>query len=152
MLDSVFLCKTPVYGWLEIWKRDPNESQFILVRSLKNLITNAGRAAFANIQIGLGVAPAYAAVGTGTTAANVLDTALETEVYRAVAVRSRITTIVADDTAYYDATINCLGAFAITEAGLLDLVAVGELFARQVFAAVNVVNGVVLKVVWKLRN
>ena len=90
MLDSVYLCKTPVYGWVEIWKRDPNEVLFSLIHSLKNLITNVGKAAFANLQIGLGVAPAYAAVGTGITVANIADTTLEIEQYRVAAVRTRI--------------------------------------------------------------
>ena len=152
MMDSALFCKTTPYGYVQIWRKDPDESLFRLVRSLPNLITNVGKAEFANIQIAAGTAPSHAAVGKGTTAALITDTIVETEVYRAAAVRTRATTAVANDTAYYDTTINVLGTYDITEAGLFNAASAGTLFARQVFTAVPVSAGVVLKVVWKLVN
>ena len=152
MQDSVFVCKTTPIGFVEIWRKDPGATLYTLVHSLKNLITDVGRAAFAGLQIATGTAPAYAAVGDGTTAAVVGDTTLESERYRAAAVRSLVTTTVANDTAYYDTTINVTATYDITEAGLLSLATLGVLYARQVFTAVPVSNGVVLKVVWKFQN
>jgi len=151
-MDSALFCKATPYGYVEIWRKDLNQSLFRLVHSIPNLLTNTGKAEFANLQIAAGTAPSHAAVGVGITAANILDTTLETERYRAAAVRSRTTITVNNDTAYYDTTINCTAADDITEAGLLNAASAGTLFARQVFAAVTVANGVVLKVVWKLQN
>jgi len=151
-MDSALFCKATPYGHVEIWRKDLNQSLFRLVHSIPNLLTNTGKAEFANIQIAAGTAPSHAAVGTGTTAALITDTILETEVYRASAVRTRTTVVVANDTAYYDTTINVLGTYDVTEAGLLNAASSGILFARQVFTAVPVSAGVVLKVVWKLQN
>jgi hypothetical protein len=152
MVDSVFLYKTSPLGMVEIWRKGLNDLYFHLIHDIKNLITNVGKAEFANIQIAAGTAPSHAAVGTGITAANILDTTLGTEKYRAAATRSRTTITVANDTAYYDTTINVDASWDITEAGLLNAASNGILFARQVFTAVSVSNGVVLKVVWKLQN
>jgi len=154
MADSAYLCRTPVHGWVEIWRKGVYEAGFTLMRSQHNLITNVGKAEFANLQIAAGTAPSHASVGTGVVAAVVTDTILGLEIYRAAAVRSRVTITVANDTAYYDTTINCVASFDVTEAGLFNNATanLGTLFARQVFTAVPVAAGVVLKVIWKLQN
>lgn len=152
MTVSKFLCSVTPYGMVEIWKKGLHDQYFYKIHDIKNLITNAGKAEFANIQIAAGTPPSHAAVGTGTTAAAVTDTTLETEIYRASAIRSRITISVSNDTAYYDTTINCLASYDITEAGLLNSGSGGTLFAHQIFTAVPVTNGVTLKVVWKFQN
>lgn len=118
-----------------------------------NLITNTGMAGVASRINGSGSEPAftYIAIGTGTTGALVTDTTLETEIttgggQRASATASRTTTDVTNDTARLVLTYNFTASFAVTEAGALNAVSVGVLLNRQVFSAVNVVNGDALQV------
>lgn len=113
-----------------------------------NLITNAGMAGVASRINGDGSEAAftYIAVGTGTTAAAATDTTLETEISdsglsRAAATASRTTTDVTNDTARLQKTFSVTGTKAVTEAGALNAASVGVLLNRQVFSAINVVNG-----------
>lgn len=112
-----------------------------------NLITSAGKAGMASRCNGDGSEALfnYLAVGTGTTAANVSDTTLATEIVdsglaRATATVSRTTTTVTNDTAKLSKTWTVTGSKAITEAGALNAASTGVLLGRQVFSAVNVVN------------
>lgn len=123
--------------------------------NIHNLITNAGAAGVASRINGSGgeAAFTYIAVGTGTTAANVADTTLETEIVgsgldRVSASVSRVTTDVTNDSARLTTTFTVTGTKAITESGVLNAASVGTLLARQVFSAVNVVNGDSLSVTW----
>ena len=127
-------------------------------RKLSNLITSAGKAGLASRVNGDGSEAAftYIAVGTGTTAANVADTALQTEtatsgLSRAAGTASRITTTVTNDTAQITKTFTVTGSVAVTESGLLNAASNGTLVARQVFSAVNVVNGDSFAVTWKIQ-
>ena len=127
-------------------------------RKLSNLITSAGKAGLASRVNGDGSEAAftYIAVGTGTTAANVADTALQTEtatsgLSRAAGTASREQTTVANDTADITKTFSVTGSVAVTEAGLLNAASNGTLVARQVFSAVNVVNGDSFAVTWKIQ-
>lgn len=129
---------------------------FVDKLTVSNLVTNAGFAGVASRINGAGAEAVfnYIAIGTGTTAANVTDTTLETEITtdggaRAVATASRVTTDVADDTAQLVVTFNFSGSFAITESGVLNDAAAGTLLARQVFSAINVASGDSLQVTWK---
>lgn len=124
--------------------------------NISNLITNTGFAGVASRINGSGAEAAftYIATGTGTTAANVADTTLETEITtgggeRAAATASRVTTDVTDDTAQLVNTFAFTSSFAVTESGVLNAASVGVLLARQVFSAINVVNGDSLQVTWK---
>lgn len=114
--------------------------------SFHNLITSAGKAGMASRCNGDGAEAAftYLAVGIGTTAANVADTTLVTEITdsglaRASASVSRTTTTVSNDTAKLSKTWTVTGNKAITEAGALNASSAGTLLGRQVFSAVNVV-------------
>lgn len=125
----------------------------------KNLVTNAGLAIAAGQLNGVTTAPVTAiAIGTGTTAANASDTALETEITdsggeRGAATTSRQTTTVANDTSQWVLTFNFTGTKAVTEEGLLDNnTSGGNLLARQVFSAINVVNGDSLQITHKVVN
>lgn len=125
--------------------------------SISNLITNAGFAGAASRINGAGAEAAfdYIAVGTGTTAANVADTTLETELAtsglsRAQGTASRVTTDVTNDTAQVLKSFTVTGTAAVTESGLLNAASNGVLLCRQVFSAVNVVNGDTLQVTWKI--
>lgn len=120
-----------------------------------NLITSAGLAGLASRINGSGAEAAftYIAVGTGTTAANASDTTLETEITdsglaRANATASRTTTDVSNDTARLQQTFSVTGTKAVTESGVLNAGASGTLLAREVFSAVNVINGDSLQVTW----
>lgn len=123
-----------------------------------NLITNAGFALVAGRINGSGspAAATYIAVGTGTTAANVADTALETEITdsgleRASASVSLVTTTVSNDTAQMVVTFTVTGTKAVTESGVLNDSSSGSLLCRQVFSAINVVSGDSLQITWKIK-
>lgn len=120
---------------------------------LANLVTNAGLAGIASRINGDGSEAVfnYIAIGTGTTAANATDTALETEITtgggaRASATVSRTTTTVTNDTATFVKTFTFSASFAVTEAGVLNAASSGTLLNRQVFSAVNVVSSDTLQV------
>jgi hypothetical protein len=124
-----------------------------------NLITSAGKAGMASRCNGSGGAAAftYIALGIGTTAANVADTALESEIttaggQRADSTVSRVQTTVANDTAQDLNTFTFTDTFAITESGVLNAASTGTLLCRQVFAAINVVSTDTLQVTWKIAH
>lgn len=115
---------------------------------MANLITTTGKAGVASRINGSGAAAAftYLAIGIGTTAANVADTTLQSEITtaggeRAAATASLQTTDTTDDTARLVKTWTFTGTFAVTEAGALNAASAGVLLNRQVFTAVNVVSG-----------
>ncbi len=132
----------------------------------KNLITDAGKAAVASRINGSGGAAAFTAIGqgTGTTAANAADTALETEkkadgtaasgvhaLATASVTASRVTTTVTNDTAQLVGTVSETATMAITESGVFNADTTGTLLCRQVFSAVNVVSGDSLQFTWKVK-
>lgn len=124
-------------------------------RNISNLITNAGFAGVASRINGAGGEAAFTwiAVGTGVTAAAVGDTALQTELAasglsRANATASRVTTDVTNDSARLVNSFTVTGTAAVTESGVLNAASSGVLLARQVFSAVNVINGDTLQVTW----
>lgn len=127
-------------------------------RIIRNLVTSAGKAGAASRINGSGgeAAFTYIATGTGTNAAAAGDTALQTELAasglsRANATASRVTTSVTNDTAQLVNTFSITGTQAVTESGVLNAASTGTLLARQVFSAVNVVNGDSLQVTWKFQ-
>ena len=120
-----------------------------------NLVTNAGKAGVASRINGSGgeAAFTYIATGTGATAAALGDTALQTELAtsglsRANSTASRVTTDVTNDTARLQNTFTVTGTAAVTESGVFNAASVGTLLARQVFSAINVVNGDSLQITW----
>ena len=124
-------------------------------RFISNLITNAGFAGMASRCNGDGAEAVftYIAVGTGNTAAAVGDTTLETELAadglsRAAGTASRKTTDVTNDTASLTKTFTVTGTQAVVESGVLNAASSGTLLSRQVFAAVNVVDGDSLQITW----
>ena len=124
-------------------------------RFASNLVTTAGKAGVASRVNGSGGEAAfiYIANGLGTTAANIADTTLESEILdsgleRASATVSRVTTDTTDDTARLINTFSVTGTKAITESGVLNASSSGTLLARQVFSAVNVVSGDSFQVTW----
>jgi hypothetical protein len=123
---------------------------------ISNLTTTTGKAGMASRFNGDGgeAAFTYIAVGTGTTAADVANTTLETEITdsglaRASATASRVTTDTTNDTAQLTKTFAVTGTKAVTESGVLNAASDGTLAARQVFSAINVVSGDSLIITWK---
>ena len=114
-----------------------------------DLITNQGRIHLAKRIVGLDAASsamAYMAIGSGTTAPALTDTALVHESVRKVfAVGSAITNNIFT-------AINTFGGFAdsitsasITEAGIFNHATAGECFQRVTFSAVTLANSDLLK-------
>lgn len=133
----------------------PFLGRYAMSMNIHNLITTAGKAGVASRINGSGgeAAFTYIALGTGTTAAAIGDTTLETELAasglsRANATASRVTTDTTDDTARLIYTFSVTDTVAVTESGVLNAGAAGVLLARQVFSAVNVVNGDSLQITW----
>lgn len=118
-------------------------------REVHNLVTTAGKAHIADQ---LSASPGatgmtHMAVGTGTNAAAVGDTALQTELDRNT-LTSRtdsgaVVTYVGDWAAGD-------GTGAITEAGILNAGSSGTLLARSVFSAINKGAGDTLQITWTL--
>lgn len=144
-------------GIFDVIVRD-SKKQIKEVRIVKNLITSAGKAGLASRIGGSGAEAAftYLAVGTGATAANISDTALQAEItdsglQRVNASVSRVTTSVTNDTSQLQNTFSVTGTKAVTECGILNAGASGTLLCRQVFSAVNVINGDSLQVTYKVQ-
>jgi hypothetical protein len=130
--------------------------QWVGSLNISNLVTDAGKAGVASRINAAGgeAAFTYIGVGTGTTAANAADTTLQTELAtsglsRAAATASRVTTDVTNDTAQLVYTFTVTGTAAVTESGVFNAASSGVLLARQVFSAINVVNGDSLQITWK---
>ena len=126
--------------------------------TVKNLITNAGFAGAASRLGGSGAEAIfnYIAVGTGIVAASAANTTLGTEtaasgLSRVAGTVSRITTTQTNDTSQVTTTFTVTGTVAVTESGLLNAASVGVLLCRQVFTAINVVNGDSLAITWQIK-
>lgn len=135
-------------------KRD---GKVIRTVKMRNLVVNAGKAEVAGLVNGATTgAFSYLAIGTGTTAAAVGNTILEAEITTGGGARAqdasptRETVTVPNDTAVLDYEWTFTGAFAVTESGVFDAAAAGNLLARQVFAAINVVATDKLEITWKV--
>lgn len=124
-----------------------------------NLITTVGKGLAAGLLNGVITNFFdYMGIGIGTTAANVSDTALETErdesgasnTNHKSATTSRVTTDTTNDTAQWVTTFNFSATLAITESGIFDATPSGNMLCRQVFSAINVVSGDSLQVTWKV--
>ena len=112
---------------------------------MANLVTNGGLALIAGRIKGSAVnEPKYVGWGTGTTAAAATDTGLETPATeaRTAGTTSLVKTTVDNDTYRVVALMTCAGADkAITEIGVFDADTDGNMLARCVFLALNLVVG-----------
>ncbi len=148
--------------WINRWYAPlvaPFLGSYANKKIIGNLITNVGFALAAGRLMGSGApaAPTYIAVGTGSTTASVLDTALQTEsaasgVARTNGTTSLVTTTVTNDTAQTTVTFSVGATVAITESGVLNAGSTGTLLCRQVFSAINVSSGDTLTVTWKVKH
>lgn len=133
---------------------------FVYALPLHNLTTNAGLGAAPDLlgDVNSIAAFEYLELGTGSTAANVTDTALETPTVatglaRAIGATSLSTTTVTNDTleVVKNFTNSSGGTVNITEYGLLNASSSGVLLARVVQASVGVNDTDVLGVTWKIK-
>jgi len=109
----------------------------------RNVITNVGLSAITQLTFGLGSAPfKYIAIGTGTNAESVTDTALQNEIARKQAGITQTTTLISGDTAVLEATFsssdNLSGTITITEIGVFNASSGGTLLARKVISGIPV--------------
>jgi hypothetical protein len=142
-------------GWINF--RHERGGKVIREFDTPNLVVSAGKAGVASRINGDGglAAFTYIALGTGATAANAADTALQTEssgsgADRASATASRVTTTVTNDTAQLAKTFSLTGSFAFTESGVFNAASGVTLLCRQTFSAINVISGDSLTVTWKI--
>ena len=99
-------------------------------------VVNTGRAIITNRITGSGAEPKYVAIGTGSTAVTLADTALGTEVEtRATGTSSRTTTSTTNDTYQVVGTVTATGSRTVAEVGLFDASSSGTLFIRGVLAS-----------------
>lgn len=91
----------------------------------------------------------HCAIGEGTTPAAKAHTTLESEAMRVASTNALVTTTDADDTAQQTATFSIVAGLAITNSAMFSAASAGTMLCEQVFAAINVVNGDALTVVWK---
>lgn len=112
-----------------------------------NLVTNLGHQAAAARLGGIAGfnAASYLALGTGTTAPAVTDTAMESELTgglaRTNATVTQVTTNVTNDTLQLSATWTATADAAVTEEGIFDAASGGRLIAHQTRAAINLEAG-----------
>ena len=96
-------------------------------------------------------AMSHMAVGTGSVAANVVDTTLGSELARAAATPTTTTVTVTNDTAQFIATFGAgVGTGAITEAGIFNAASAGTMLCRTVFAVINKGVDDSLTITWRV--
>ena len=123
---------------------------------IRNILTNAGFKAMALRCNATGTAFTFLAVGTGTTAAATTDTGLGSEITasgleRTAATCTQETTTVDGDTSKLDKTWTVPGTYAVTEAGAFNAATAGDMLGRQVFAALNLVSGDSLQILYSFK-
>lgn len=119
-----------------------------VVLEKKNLIVTAGKAFLASAVLNSSTSPfTYMAIGTGTTAAAVTDTALATELTRSAFTTSNVTSNVVTLTTTYAAGT---GTGTLTEAGILNNSSGGTLLSRVVFSAINKGSADSLTITWTI--
>lgn len=103
-------------------------------RTIKNLVVNAGKNFIAARMVGTPTAMSHMAIGAGTTAAAVGDTALGSELGRVALASSAASGAVVTHTATFGAGT---GTGAVTEAGIFNASSGGTMQCRSVFPVVN---------------
>ena len=119
-----------------------------IVLEKKNLIVTAGKVFLASAVINSSASPfTNMAIGTGTTAAVLTDTALGSELARSAFTTSSVASnVVTLSTTYAAGT----GTGALTEAGIFNNVTGGTMLCRTVFAVINKGALDTLTITWKV--
>jgi hypothetical protein len=118
----------------------------------ENLVTSAGLTHIANSLIGTTTPVSHMAIGSGTTAADVSQTTLVTEIERlALGSSALITTNIANDTVQYTAVFGAgVATGVITEAGLFNAATEGTMTNRIVFNEINKDVNDSLTIEWRI--
>jgi hypothetical protein len=103
-------------------------------RSIKNLVVDAGKEFIAARMVGTPAVMSHMAIGSDSTAANVADTALGTELGRVALASSASAGPVVTHTATFGAGV---GTGAVVEAGIFNASSAGTMQCRSVFPVVN---------------
>jgi len=124
---------------------------------IRNVVTDIGRAQVAGLINGVVTSPfKYIAIGTGATGITSTSTSLSEEIARKPATVGRLTTNVANDTAYWEATFSSAdglsGTSSVAEAGIFDAETGGNMLLGKNFEAIEVNwdEGDTFTVAWKL--
>jgi hypothetical protein len=113
---------------------------------IPNLVVTAGKSFIASRMEGTSSAVmSHMAIGTGTTAAAVGDTALETQAGR---VSLTSTTVTTNSVAYVATFPAGTGTGAITEAGIFNASSGGTMLCRTVFSVINKGAADTLGITW----
>lgn len=120
--------------------------------TVDNLVVTVGRQHIADQMADKGeAAMSHMAIGTGTTAADAADTALETELDRnALTSKTQGTGTDAHKVTYVADWAAGDGTGAITEAGIFNSASAGVMLCRSVFAVKNKAAGDTLTMTWIL--
>ena len=121
----------------------------VVVQEVPNLVVSVGKTLIAARLAGSGSVLSHMAVGSGSTAAAVGDTALVTEIDRNALTVSGGTASGATVT-YATTWAAGDGTGAITEAGLFTAASGGALLARTVFPVVNKGADDVITITWEV--
>jgi hypothetical protein len=144
-----------IKGIVEYISKDKN-GNIKEIRTIPNLITNAGKSAVAGLLLSDVSVDSFdaIAIGTGTNEAEATDTTLQTETSRrggANVTGTRVTTNVTNDTAQLSTTFTFDSEVAITESGVFNHNTTGgDMLARHTFSALNFSDGDSLQVNWKI--
>lgn len=137
-------------GELHIVLRDAN-GNIKEEKTVPNLVVTTGKnfiaASMIKTTTNSPVAMTHMGLGTGTTAANAADSALQT----AIGTRSTVTPSVNSNVVTYSSTFaagNATGA--ITEAGVFNSSSAGTMLCRTVFSVVNKDAGDSLTINWNI--
>ena len=115
-------------------------------RDIKNVVVTTGKGYIASrMKDATATAMSHMAIGTGTTAAVVGDTALVTEANR----QALTSTAVSGGQVTYSATFgNGQGTGALTEAAILNASSGGTMLCRTVFSVINKGANDTLAITW----
>ena len=119
---------------------------------VRNLVVTVGRQHIADQMADQGAAAmSHMSIGTGTTAADATDTALETEIDRnTLSSKTQGTGSDAHKVTYVGDWAAGDGTGAITEAGIFNSASAGDMLCRSVFAVKNKAAGDTLTLTWVL--
>lgn len=137
-----------VQGRLSVVLRDSN-GQVKQSYEVPNLVVNTGLAYITSrMKDATDDVMSHMAVGSGATAADGGDTALETQIGSRVALTS--TTVTANEIEYVATFAAGVGTGAVTEAGTFNAATAGTMLCRTVFSVVNKGQDDTLQITWTI--
>ena len=116
-------------------------------REIKNLVVTGGKEFIAARMVGTPTEMSHMAVGAGTTAAVVGNTALESELGRVALASDTATGAVVTYTASFPPAT---GTGAVTEAGIFNAGTGGTMLCRTVFSVVNKGVDDAMSITWQI--